>query len=509
MGSVYLAAVGFGRPGSILPALALSAGVMTAISPEIMQRVSFQLSFAAVAGIALAQSFIPHWSFPDGAQAGGWWRQLAFSLLRALSVTLIISLAATLATWPLVAFNFGEVAVLGPVVTILCLPVMPLILGGTLLMAFVGLFSVGLGQLIGWLVWAPSSYLIELVKVAPGWTFQTDWAGNWLVWAWYSALGGLLLLLTPYRVGALWTWLKVRTHTPGQQQTLDPARVLPIEFGALMMTVVASVLWWQVGQGGDGNLHVYFFDVGQGDSALIVTPQGRQVLVDGGPKTDSAIQALGETISASDRSLDLVVLTHLDAGHSRGLLQVLDRYEVGAVLTGADSPSSAMHAQWQAEIEHSGVEVVSVSQGYRLDLGSDVSIEILNPRPVTSNRTQGNNDSFVLRMTYGSVSFLLAADIESETEAILEHGETSIQSTVLKVAHHGSKTSSTAEFVSEVGPDAALISVGAKNSFGHPSPEVLSRLQEQTGAGNVYRTDLNGDVEFVTDGSELWVIIDR
>ena len=424
--------------------------------------------------------------------------------MRALYLALIISLAATLATWPLVAFNFREVALLGVIVTVLALPAMPIIMAGTLAAAVVGMFSVAVGQFFGWLVWAPMSYLIELVEIAPGWTIQTDWAGDGLVLVWYSVLAGLLLLLTPGRVGRVLAQLKNGTQVWSHHQP-PPAKTIPIMVGAVLMTVAAVALWWQVGTGNDGNLHVYFFDVGQGDSALIVTPQGRQILVDGGPKNDSAIHALSGAVPGSDRSLDLVVLTHLDADHSRGLLEVLDRYQVGAVLAGAESSAAPMYAQWQAGLERNRVEVVLVHQGYRLDLGSGVSAEVLNPRPGLSFGASGNNDSIVLRLTYGTVSFLLTADIEAETEARLESGGSRIDSTVLKVAHHGSKTSSTASFISEVGPAAALISVGGSNSFGHPDSVVLDRLLDQTGGENLYRTDLNGDVEFITDGTELWV----
>ena len=506
MGSVYLVAVAVGRPGSVLPALALSAGVMTAVSPEIIQRVSFQLSFAAVGGIALAQSLAPQWSI--GAGDSSRWRTWGFHLLRAPVAALIISLAATLATWPLVAFNFQEVALLGVVVTVLALPAMPFIMAGTLAAAVAGTFSVALGQLFGWLVWAPTSYLIELVDAAPGWTIQTDWAGIWLVWVWYAVLGGLLLLLTPGRVGRLWAQFRAGAQAAAQHQP-GPAKTIPVIFGAALMTAAAVALWWQVGSGGDGNLHVYFFDVGQGDSALIVTPQGRQVLVDGGPEPDSAIRALSVAMSRGDRSLDLVVLTHLDADHSRGLLNVLDRYRVGAVLTGAVPPDSEMYAQWQAGVARNGVEAVSVHQGYRLDLGSGVFAEVLNPRAVPGYGESDNNGAVVLRLTYGSISFLLTADIESETEALLASGYAGIQSTVLKVAHHGSKTSSTTGFINEVDPAAVLISVGGSNSYGHPNPEVLGRLLKLTGGENLYRTDRDGDVEFITDGTELWVNTER
>ncbi|MEE8465070.1 MAG: ComEC/Rec2 family competence protein, partial [Dehalococcoidia bacterium] len=150
MGSVYLVAVGVGRPGSILPALAFSAGIMTAISPEIIQRVSFQLSFAAMGGIALTQPFIPRWS-PAAGPDQAWWQSWAAPLVRAPLMMLVISWSAMLATWPLLAFNFREVALPGIIVTVLGLPAMPFIMAGTLAAAVVCLFSATIGQLIGWL----------------------------------------------------------------------------------------------------------------------------------------------------------------------------------------------------------------------------------------------------------------------------------------------------------------------------------------------------------------------
>ena len=508
MGSVYLVAVGIGRPGSILPALALSAGLMTVISPEIVQRVSFQLSFAAMAGIALTQPFIPRWSPESTAPGRSWWAPLALPMVRAPLMMLIISWSAMLATWPLLAFNFREVALPGIIVTVLALPAMPFIMAGTLAAAAVGLVSTTLGQFIGWMVWAPTSYLIELVKIAPKWTLQTDWAGNWLVAVWYLALGASLLLLKPGRLG--WLWSRVKDQA-GEltRRPMEPAKTLPIITGAVFMTAAAIALWWQVGTGGDGDLHVYFLDVGQGDSALIVTPEGRQVLVDGGPAPDSAIRALSEAMPEGDRSLDLVVVTHLDADHSRGLIDVLDQYEVGAIVAGTESSTASMYAQWQAGVERNKVDVVSVHQGYALDLGSGVVAEVLNPRSGISGGGSANNDALVLRMTYGSVSFLLTADIEAQTESLLALMGAGIESTVLKVAHHGSKASSTAGFIDAVGPAVALISVGGDNSFGHPNDEVIGRLMRQIGGENIYRTDRHGDVEFVTDGVELWVETQR
>jgi len=507
MGSVYLVAMGLGRPGSILPALAFSAGVMTAVSPEIIQRVSFQLSFAAMAGIAFTQPFIPRWAPATTGPGHAWWEPWAYSLVRAPLIALIISWSAMLATWPLLAFNFREVALPGIIVTVLALPAMPFIMAGTLLAAVVGLASTTLGQIVGWLVWVPSSYLIGLVELAPKWTVQTDWANNWLVVAWYSALGALLLLLKPGRLGRAWSRVKEGIRALAGIR-MEPVKTVPVVLGAVMMAAAAITLWWQVGSAGNGDLHVYFFNVGQGDSALIVTPGGRQVLVDGGPKSDSAIRALDGAMPNGDRSLDLVVVTHLDSDHSRGLLDVLDSYQVGAVLSGASSTESAMFAQWQASVARNRVDVISVHQGYRLDLGSGVMAEVLNPVSATSGQT-ANNGALVLRVTYGDISFLLTADVEAATESLLAASQAGIQSTVLKVAHHGSKTSSTAGFLDAVDPAVALISVGGINSFGHPSPEVVGRLLLQTVRENLYRTDEDGEVEFITDGRDLWVNTER
>jgi len=232
----------------------------------------------------------------------------------------------------------------------------------------------------------------------------------------------------------------------------------------------ALVAGWH---GGDGDLHVYFFDVGQGDS------------------------------------LDLVVMTHLGADHSRGLIDVLDRNEVGAILAGAESPASSMYAQWQAGVERNNVDVVSVLQGYSLDLGSGVVAEVLNPRPGIPVGESANDSALVLRITYGSVSLILTADIKAETESFLALMGAGIESTVLKVAHHVSKTSSTAEFIDAVDPEVVVISVGANNSFGHPNSEVVGRLMRQIGGENIYRTDRQGNVEFITDGVELWVETQR
>ena len=175
MGTVYLgSALGLGRPSSVLPALALAAALMTAASPNLVRQVSFQLSFAAVGGIALALTV---W---DG-NFGGWrspsagWRARLVGWAASLTV---VSAAATLATWPLVAANFGEVALLGVPVSLLAIPAMAPVVITTIVATVGGLAFEPLGELLGWIAVAPTAYLIGVVSAFPQWTLEADWGGQ-------------------------------------------------------------------------------------------------------------------------------------------------------------------------------------------------------------------------------------------------------------------------------------------------------------------------------------------
>ena len=275
--------------------------------------------------------------------------------------------------------------------------------------------------------------------------------------------------------------------------------------------LLASLLWFYVIAGSDGRLHVHFLDVGQGDSVYIVTPEGRQVLVDGGPGSIEAARAVGERTPFWDRDLDMVVLTHPDEDHFRGLTEVLERYEVDVVFEGPTISENPLYLAWQRALEGNGSRRVTAFRGQTIALDRFTRLEVLNPSlvPIRSSGSELNNNSVVLRLVYGKVSFLLTADIEAEAEARLLRDDLQIDSTILKVPHHGSKTSTTAQFLSAVRPAAAVISAGAENRHGHPHSEVTGRLMARPGAGRTYLTSERGDIEFITDGERLWVSTSR
>jgi competence protein ComEC len=251
---------------------------------------------------------------------------------------------------------------------------------------------------------------------------------------------------------------------------------------------------------------VSFVDVGQGD-AVFIWKGSQQVLVDGGPSPGAITRALGRRMPFWDRTIDLLVLTHPHQDHLAGLVEVLRRYRVGRVLFPSVNSSSPLFEEWLRTVDEKGVESTFARAGQRIDIADGLVMEVLNPPLIflTDGEADVDNNGVVLRLAYGEVSFLLTADIQREAEWELTRERAHLASTVLKVAHHGSTTSTTPGFLSVVSPALAVISVGVDNSFGLPDGDVISRLEEKVGAGNLYRTDIQGTIEFTTDGRRLWV----
>ena len=520
MGTVYLAALGFGRPSSVLPALALAAALMTAASPGLVRQIGFQLSFAAVAGIALALAMWGGRLNQGVSPSSGW----AKRVLGWASALMVVSAAATLGTWPLVASNFGQVALLGIPVSLLTVPVMAPLIVAAAGSAVMGAVLPPLGTLLGWIAAAPAAWVIGVVSVFPSWTVDAGQIAMPLMLLWYGGLAAGLLAAQPHRMrrvrrtaGAAAASILDSTRrrvlrNPTDWLRFDVGWSLPdprFTISAAALLIAAAVfLWLRAADGSDGQLHVQFLDVGQGDSTLIVTPSGRQMLIDGGPDGDVVSQRLVEVLPGGDRSLDIVLMTHLDSDHSHGLLGVLDRFSVGAVLTGPHPVDSPVRPEWEQKLRQKSVSPVEVSAGHRIVLDDDVELEVLNPVP---GRLFGdtNNDSVALRLTYGRTSVLLTADTEEEAELRLVDSDAAIYSTVLKAGHHGSGTSTTQRFLDAVGPAVVVVSAGLDNQYGHPAPGVLDRLEASVGPQNVYRTDLQGTIEFVSDGTSWWILTER
>ncbi len=250
-------------------------------------------------------------------------------------------------------------------------------------------------------------------------------------------------------------------------------------------------------------LEVNFFDVGQGDAAFIETPAGHQIIIDGGPD-NSILEKLGEEMPFWDRTIDLVVLTHPEHDHISGLLEVLERYEVEKVLWTGILRDTAEYREWTRLLDEEGTEVTTALSGQKI-ISSDAVFTVLFPQEDLSGRevSNTNNSSVILRLVFGETSFLFTGDAYQSVERKLIAGGEDIAVNVLKVGHHGSKTSTAEDFLAVLSPETAVISVGRDNSYGHPNTEVLELLDKYD--INVLRTDRHGDIKMVSNGSNITI----
>jgi len=255
------------------------------------------------------------------------------------------------------------------------------------------------------------------------------------------------------------------------------------------MAVFLIVLDWQ-------NSHREFtfamLDIGQGDALFIESPNGTQVLIDGGPPR-KILSQLSKVMSPFDRSIDVIIITNPDEDHIGGLQDVLKNYKVGEVFESGTWSDSKTYQNLEEEFKNKKIPDILAKKGMRLDLGGGAVIDILFPdRDVTNWET--NTGSVVARLSYKNTSFMLTGDAPMSTEKIIlgEFSPAQLHSNILKVGHHGSRGSTSPEFLKAVSPSDALISVGKDNKYGHPTQEVLNLLS-QTGA-KVFRTDQLGTI---------------
>lgn len=513
MFTVYLVARLLGRQRSVLPPLALAAAIMLAVDPVILGSISFQLSFAAVLGIALFSArFAGRGS--DWIQASTRVPSIAKRPLTGLIYGMSVSLAATITTAPLVAFHFGEVPIWGIPSTLLLVPVLPLFIGGSVLVvitdlvagqpiAFAGLISHGIGNYMSFV----SNFFAELPigpVSASGWSMP-------LIFGWY----GVVLSVLNRRSLALRTrrWLNALKDLPnsgvsGEAPRIFRHRRMLYPVLAIWSVAVISLVGFAVSEPKSSELTATFFETNRGDMIFIETPSGARLLVDGGDDPELAVRNIESALPPLDRRIDVLLSTHPDADHLGGLQRIVEQFDVGTIIDSGVPHDSNIYESWSQLIRDRS-DVVTATSGLVVALDREVTMRILQTRCVVVECSNFNDEGVVARLDFGEISFLLTGDITSGAEIDLIQTGRPIKSTVLKVGHHGSRTSTTQQFLEAVDPTLAIVTTGIKNQFGHPHEDVIARLTERLTPETVLVTRDSGTLTVTTDGERLWVASER
>jgi len=250
-------------------------------------------------------------------------------------------------------------------------------------------------------------------------------------------------------------------------------------------------------------LEVTFFNVGQGDAIFIETPKRHQILIDGGPDS-TILEKLNEEMPFYDRTIDLIILTHPEKDHLAGLLDVLKGYKVENILWTGVKREKTEFEEWQKLIKKEKANIFIAKIGQKVEFEKSY-IYILFPfENLEGKEFKGtNNTSIVSKLVFDGNSFLFTSDIYKSIEGELIKRRLDIDSDILKVAHHGSKTSSSPEFIEKVSPEIAVIQVGKGNSYGHPHPKTLETLKKY--GIKIFRTDLDSDIKIISNGKNYAV----
>jgi len=493
----------FEREHDLINTLALAALLIVVIFPPSVFSVSFQLSFTAVLAIVYGLSKI---TVPAVGDSG-----FSSRIMRKTATFFGVSLFAIVGTLPPVMVYFNQVSLVGLLTNFIFVPlvgfgIVPLGLTAVLIQPLIPAFAVLIIRIIAH-VMAPLLDWIYFFADLP-----------------YAAVK----TITPNAVeiccfyGLAWAVLTIAGDFKARTSGNRTGRRVSNRFTAKLVCVLAIFVlamdagYWTYQRFFSPQLKVTMIDVGQGASSLLELPGGKTFLVDGGGFSDNSAFDMGARVIApflwrkKIRTVDTVVLTHPNSDHLNGLLYILDQFHVKTVWTNNESAETGGYKKFREIIEKKGIRLPHFPEMPRERKINGVTFRILNPPADFLNRREQepwrdrNNNSLVIKVGYGSVSFLFTGDItaEAESELVKQAGK-ELKSTVLMAPHHGSRTSSTMIFLNTVNPEIIAVSAGWKNRYRFPHPRVLRRYRRQ--GSRVFRTDRHGAVTFLTNGHKLRV----
>tara|TARA_R110000868_G_scaffold408293_7_gene691079 strand:- start:30659 stop:32992 length:2334 start_codon:yes stop_codon:yes gene_type:complete len=463
----------FNRSPNSINLTGVAAIALLIINPVQLFEVGFQLSFSAVLIILLVlpiiQNALPYW--------------LRLRWYAKPLMVVIVSIVVQLGLYPVQVFYFGEVSLISPVANALFVPLLGILVPFALFCLFISSFM----PVIGILLNIPANLFLVAMNSFVLFSSNLDWA--WMK----ASLPSLLLFpfwiafiffIASWRTPQIrWKWLVVTLFLFGLIQV--ESTINKFEKPVLKVTI---------------------FDVGQGDAALVQSPNGKHILIDAGiwsPGFNSGESILLPHLTETGiEKLDAVILSHPHADHIGGILSLIEGIEIEKIINSGYEYESNLYKNYLELARSKGIEVKSVKAGEQIKIDPALLILVLGPEGEKFN-SDPNQHSVVLNMIYGESEFLFTGDAgEDQEERLLENYGDLLDTDFLKVGHHGSRTSSERAFLKEVTPEIAVVSLAERNRFRHPHPEAIQRIRETE--TDLYFTSRDKALIFKTDGKKIW-----
>ncbi|MCY4073315.1 MAG: ComEC/Rec2 family competence protein [Chloroflexi bacterium] len=481
------------RRNTFVPtSLAFATLCLSMLDPNTLLDIGFQLSFFAVLGLGL-------FADPLSRLLRRWlerrFRPATAELLQAaLNEPLVVSIAAQLATLPLIVLYFGRLSLVTLPVNILIVPVQAAVLVLGLLAGGVSLIAPAVGTVAFWVVMVFLSWSIGVVRGFAQFDFA-DIAVNFdarLIQAYYVLLiGGAMTAASRPKI-----WTRIAAAIRQRRMTL-------LVFSASLLLLVLMIAMHVSRR--DGRLHIWMLDMGHSNAFLLETPGGAQVLVDGGRFPSRLLTALGDRLPFSDRAIEILAITHPDEWDIAALNSVLDRYSVRVALSNGQPNRNPVWQEVAQGLAQAGTRQVIVKAGYSIDFGDGVTIQVLHPQEEPRITDRLSDHVLVLRVKHGDVSILLTSDLSAAGQAVMLQGGVSPQASVFQIPQHGTVRAIDSQFLALAQPQIALLQSDIANRRGDPDPDIMSLFRDLAEEKRLLRTDEMGTVHMISDGYRVQI----
>ena len=485
---VLLASLMYRKPDTINN-LGISSFIILLFNPYAISDAGFLLSYGGTIGIVLLGDKIENAIYKEENKN----KNIINKIIKYIIISFSITLSANLIIIPIMAYNFSTVSFTFWISNILAAPIMEIATIFGFIIYFISIFFIPLAKFLGIFL---NLLLYLLLKIAE-----------------VSSLipGSSIYIKTPYIIECIiyylfivlwlkWDYIKNAIKVKKILKVLVVSSILLIIFSSIFICCFPKTL------------KIYFVDVGQGDCTLIKTPTNKHILIDGGGSEFGNFD-IGEStllpylLDRRITTIDYMLISHFDSDHIDGLFAVMENLKIKNIIISKQGEKSDNFIRFQELVKNKKVNVLVVKKGDRIQIDKYSYFEILFPEENLIQDNILNNNSIVANFCSMGFKLLFTGDIEEIAEKRLwelYRDTDKLKSTILKVAHHGSKTSSTAKFLELVTPKIALIGVGEGNKFGHPNNGVLDRIRDYT--NKIYRTDKNGEIEIIYTKGKIRIL---